>query len=304
MLDAVNVAVVNFHAIWGDVQANVKRIGEYIEALAQRGANIVVFPETALSGYDYEKDQDLEMHRRLSVTLPGSITDEIAAITRKYQVYAAVGAPENDNGTIYNSAFVCGPEGYVGKYRKIHLPFDEGKWAKNGEEPFFFETPWGRVGVSICYDTYFFPEIIRYYKAKGVRLVLNCTATGHKEIAWNKLLTNALTCYSATNNVYIASANLTGQDKRTHFIGRSSIIGPVTESQESRVIAGYGFDSAEGEAPEAYLATLDLSDLPFHTYSHLFDRNVKVGTPDWRPELYSKICTEIMAQAAWQKKGV
>ncbi len=302
MLDGINVAVVNFHAIWGDIGVNLKHVGEYIEALAQRGANMIVFPETALSGYDYDQESNPEMHARLSVALPGPITNEIAEITKKYKVYVAIGTPENDGGTVYNSAFVCGPEGYVGKYRKIHLPHEEGKWSKRGEWPFFFDTPWGRIGICICYDTYFYPEIIRYYKAKGVRLILNCTATGHKEKEWNRLLSNSLMCYSATNNVYIASANLTGIDKKTQFIGRSSIIGPVTEKQESRVIAGYAFDSAEGGAEEVYMATLDLSDLPFHTYSHLFDKNLKVGVPDWRPELYSQICEEILEQKSWQEK--
>lgn len=39
-----------------------------------------------------------------------------------------------------------------------------------------FETPWGPVGIEICYDSYQFPELMRYYVSKGMRLYLNPTA--------------------------------------------------------------------------------------------------------------------------------
>ena len=54
MKDIVTVSVVNFHPIWGEKERNLKRIGEYIESEAKKGADIIVFPELCLTGYDDE----------------------------------------------------------------------------------------------------------------------------------------------------------------------------------------------------------------------------------------------------------
>ena len=64
MKDIVNIAVVNFAAVWGDKKANLKKIEEYCEAAGKRGADMVIFPETCLSGYDdeSEKARNEKMH--------------------------------------------------------------------------------------------------------------------------------------------------------------------------------------------------------------------------------------------------
>ncbi|MDR1045197.1 MAG: carbon-nitrogen hydrolase family protein, partial [Candidatus Adiutrix sp.] len=52
MKDIVTVSAVNFSAVWGDSFGNRKRMVEYSEALARRGSDFIIFPETALTGYD------------------------------------------------------------------------------------------------------------------------------------------------------------------------------------------------------------------------------------------------------------
>lgn len=102
----------------------------------------------------------------------------MAEISKKYGNYIVFGAAEyaEEKDCLYNSAFVTGPEGVIGTYRKIH-PYDaENMWCEKGSEPFMFETPWGPVGIGICYDSYQFPELMRYYVSKGMRLHLNPTA--------------------------------------------------------------------------------------------------------------------------------
>ena len=56
MKDIMNIAVVNFATEWGNKQSNLKRILEYCEAAGKRGADFIVFPETALISYDTDKD--------------------------------------------------------------------------------------------------------------------------------------------------------------------------------------------------------------------------------------------------------
>ena len=56
MKDIMNIAVVNFATEWGNKQSNLKRILEYCEAAGKRGADFIVFPETALISDDTDKD--------------------------------------------------------------------------------------------------------------------------------------------------------------------------------------------------------------------------------------------------------
>ena len=298
MKNYITVSTVNFHAVWGNKDINRKRIIEYIGALARQGSDIIVFPEMALTGYDY--DENINMQKTIAETSDGESIAEIAKETQKYEVYAVFGMPEKDvNGNIYNSAAVCGPQGIIGMYRKIHLAGEEAKWAIAGNHPFMFDTEWGPIGISICYDTYIFPEITRYYKAKKVRLLLNPTAVFKTTKAKAHMTT--LLARSATDNIYIASANLYGMDHEHTFWGKSNIVGPAKTNGEAEILAGIGFDENESSAQTVETAEFDMSTLPYHTYSHLFDKNVKVGVPDWRPELYAKMCEELLKDSKWRR---
>jgi hypothetical protein len=66
MKDIITIAAVNFDPVWGDSEDNLKRMLEHIEAQAKQGCDLIVFPETALTGYDDETGKLLEekMHRR------------------------------------------------------------------------------------------------------------------------------------------------------------------------------------------------------------------------------------------------
>lgn len=298
MRNYITVSTVSFHAVWGNKSINLKRIAEYAESLSKQGSNIIVFPEMALTGYEY--DEDYAMQVELAEGVDGPAVATISEITKKYKTYVVFGMAESDmDGKVYNSAAVCGPKGFVGMYRKIHLPLNEPRWASSGENPFLFETEWGPVGITICYDTYLFPEIMRYYKAKGARLLLNPTAVFRKDKT--KAHMTSLFCYAATNNIYIASANLYGVDHKNVFIGKSNIIGPAKTNGEALLLAGEAFDEEKEGSETVETASFDMSILPYHTYSHLFDKNVKVGTPDWRPELYLKMCMDLLQEEKWKR---
>ena len=174
MKHVMKISTVAFHAIWGKKELNLQRMLDYIELAAGEGSNLVVFPEMALTGYDDKKEQPKaeKMQVLQAETVPGPSSQRIAEAARKFGLYVAFGLPERDRwapGAVYNSACVCGPEGILGVYRKIHLAYPEPHWAIRGRDPFLFQTPWGPIGVGICYDSYCFPELMRYYAAKGCR---------------------------------------------------------------------------------------------------------------------------------------
>ena len=298
--DILHLAVVNFAPVWGDKVANLRRILEYIDAAAQKGAKMVVLPETALTGYDVEGGDlkpEERMHRRLAETIPGPATDAVCALTEKYGIYAIFGMAERDAadpGKVYNAAAVCGPEGLIGACRKIHLPFTEGLWACGGDKPFLFDTPWGPVGVGICYDFYCFPEVTRYCRAMGARLFVNCTAicTLESPGAGGELGNLAMQYMAMNNDMFIATANLCGRDVTSWFMGGSCVLGPSNTPTRLQYYAGKPFLSPGADESGMESAVIDLS-----TVRHSFLNTVwpgEAGRGDWRPERYAAWLQEVI----------
>ena len=302
MQDVLTVAVVNFHAFRGDTERNLSRICGYVTAAYKRGADIIVLPETALSGYynDPAEPKETKLHKRLAQTIPGPATDAVCELTAKYGIYAVFGLPERDGEHVHNSAAVCLPDGTVKKYRKLHLPADEIEWAERGNKPLLFDTPWGPVGVGICYDVYEYPELLRYYRAKGARLVLNPCAVSTAVGTMHQ--NNSLRASVTSSQLYIASADLFGMDGTLEMQGASSILGPGNLRSCFAVYAGDSFGDATAEQGEMHIATIDLSYTQQTIISDMFERGERNGRPDWRPELYREWLDDVISDAGWQSK--
>ena len=291
--DIVTVAVVNFEPEWGNTRRNRERMIGYMRVASKRGADLVVFPETALSGYDADLEHggDDQMQRRVAEPLDGPTAHAFAAAAKEYGVYAVYGAPERDGDAVYNAAVVVSPQGeVVGSYRKLHLPFLEARWADRGLHPFMFDTPWGPVGVAICYDTYVFSEIMRFYRAQGCRLFINCTAVDEAVTANN--VRTAVEYLSATNCIYIASANCIGCYRDNHMIGGSNIVGPSSHVPAVHYYAGHPFGSSNSDEQELFLGTLDLSRVQKSFLAKQWDDE----EPDFTPKRYINMYQQLMYQ--------
>ena len=290
-MDVMNVAVVNFKVDAGQKENNLRRIDEFSVAAAKRGADLVVFPELSLTGYDYFIDDNisLEEKKAMAETIAGPACAHIAKTAQKHGVYIVFGMAENVSDKLYNSAVAVGPNGVIGSYKKIH-PFDsENKFFTKGETPFMFDTEWGPVSIGICYDTFQFPELMRHYVAKGSRLYLNPTAVV-EEIGKEGSRQAFIDYYAPTleygvlcNTIFIASSNLTGFDNTHYFGGGSAVLGPkITPFFETNVT--YYAGNKDNVQEELIIATIDLS----LAKRRLMDDSGAAGEPDYRPELYRK----------------
>ena len=145
-------AAVAYDPQWGDLDGNIARIAKTVDEVASQGVKLMVFPEQATIGYIFD---DFEMVRPYLDTIPGKATDAIAKVTRERHVYVTVGIAEIDptSGLGYNSVALIGPEGYIGKYRKHGLNWQDQRWVSQGNLGFpVFDTEIGRITMIICYD--------------------------------------------------------------------------------------------------------------------------------------------------------
>ena len=148
----IKVAAVSFDPQPHQLDNNITGIINSATIAAQKGAKLIVFPEHASSGFAYVSLSDVSSSLD---TIPGKLTNALAKITMKYYTYVVVGIQEKDpvTDTVYNSAALVGPNGYIGKYRKNQLNSANNVWETPGNLGFpVFDTEIGKIGLIICYD--------------------------------------------------------------------------------------------------------------------------------------------------------
>lgn len=289
MENMLTLSVVNFRATSGDKEGNLQAMLAAIEAAHVNGASLVLLPELCLQGYDLFVDPNVTQAQRVRQCEPldGPSVQAIAARAKALSMYAVFGMGELSGDVLYNTAVAVTPQGDVHAYRKIHPFAAENLAFAKGDAPLLLDTPWGPVGIGICYDTYQFPELMRYYAHHGARLYLNPTAVAQEtekpgsRQAFLRYYLPTLEYGVLCNTIYIASANLVGMDRINHFGGASLILGPCATDFAETDVAHYA-GSPDTTQPGIFTATVDLS----LATRRLFTPNPHTGTPDFRPEIY------------------
>lgn len=265
--DSPTVAVVEMNPKWADKQANTEKMLSYIEQAKEKGVNIITFPEMALADYASTSDPDSEIWKTIVATAESTdgyyanLIAEAAKANDMYVIYGTAEVNPNDEQHPYNSAFVATPEGETLSYRKVQVV--EGDWATWGEKPLIVDTPWGSMGISICMDTYAYPELARYYAAAGCKILVNPTAsTGYA--GSNFIYNNAISSIVARDNMALLSCDLvntSGYEDSMLYPGKSTIIEPNGVSSV--------FLTTETMTGEKMLvADLDLSNAGFNVNSY------------------------------------
>jgi len=216
-----------------DVAANLAAAREGLARAADRGAELVALPENF--AYLRREGEPVPCAQGLDGEMVGFLRER----ARAHRIWLVGGSfPEAVPGEqrTRNTCVVCSPEGEIAAvYRKIHLfdvdlrgegggAYRESRQVLPGEDVVVAETPFGGIGLSICYDLRF-PELYRVQAARGARLLAVPSAFAREtgKDHWEVLLR----ARAIENQAFVlapAQCGVHHSDRASH--GRSLIVDP------------------------------------------------------------------------------
>jgi predicted amidohydrolase len=226
-----------------DVAANLEAHLRYVDEAADRGAQLIVFPEVSLHGYPPDVNGAgvgavLERAYADAEPVPGgSGVRALADRARQHGVHVIYGLHEAGprRGIIYNTTVLTGPAGHIGSYRKVHVGVGERLVWRVGHDWPVFETALGRIGMLICWDVDF-PESARELTLRGADLLVVSSAwdrfahDGEPGASLSEQLYDLyLRARAAENGRWLVAANYVGGLGGREYIGGSQVISPLGE---------------------------------------------------------------------------
>lgn len=269
----MRVGFVQLAPVRADRDATIAKI----DRLLQGGQlpELLVFPELCNSGYNFT---DSRQARATAETVRDSaFLKHLQRICHQSGCHIVTGFNERDGDALYNTAVLLGPDGLVGKYRKLHLFLNEKDHFQPGNLGLpVFDLGCCRLGMLICFD-WIFPEAWRVLALRGADVICHPSNLILPEMAQRGVVVHAM-----TNRVYTILANRTGQEGNLSFTGCSLIAGPTGETL-----------AAAGETEEGiFTATIEIE---MARDKHVTARNDIFA--DRRPREYRSV-TELPASEA------
>lgn len=259
----VKVAAIQMDVEFGEKKHNLRQTLAFIDDAATQGASLVVLPELCLTGYMFDSRKELAS---LAEDVPeGEACRTWAAKAKERNVHIVAGLPERDGSRFYNTAVLIGPDGFIGKHRKLHSWDQEKLFMEPGDLGLqVFHTPVGRIGVTICYDA-FFPEVLRILALLGVDII--CDPTNWVLVPDIITPENPPTPYlhmagTILNGVFMICADRVGSERGCDYLGHSCVIGPK----------GFVTGPASYNKEEILVAEINTSEARCKLWSGLADR--------------------------------
>ena len=248
--------------------ANIKILESVVRRARLAHAELVVFPELFLSGYNV----GIRKIRGAAQATDGSYAQTIAALAKQYGIAIAYGYPERDGEDIYNAALIADHRGRVVlNYRKTHLYGDQEKQIFSPGQGHVAVVDIGGWAVSmlICYDVEF-PEMTRQAALVGPDLIVVPTAL---MLPYTRIPDLLIPARAYENQLYIAYANFCGEEQGLRYCGKSTIAAP-----DGRIRV----QAAQSEA--LLCAELSRDEI-------IDSRRINTYLADRRPECYTALVT-------------
>lgn len=262
----MKIAAVQFCPEFGNVEKNKLKIENYCNSI---DADIIVFPELAFTGYDF---QDKNEVRKFAVDFNSDFIQNFQKLSTQVDKIFVIGFAESDDEKLYNSAAIlCPNANYSDVYRKVHLFYKERFCFDQTDKGYFvidYKEKNLKLGTLICYD-WRFPEATRTVALKGADVVV-CPANLVTKVWHISTPSRAL-----ENKVYFAVANRIGSENRNgvdlEFNGASAIYS----------YNGTALQVASKDGEEVIIAQINPEETRKKSFNEINDIFA-----DRRPELY------------------
>jgi predicted amidohydrolase len=273
------VAVAQLHIEEHASDTNEARCLEAVRLAAAVGADLVVLPECALTGYRYES-----MHDTLSVALPRGDPRlaRIRALASATRMTVVAGFLERAGDAVHNTAGVFGPDGRAHYTRKTHLPVlgaDRFVLAGDSLAP-VIAAPFGRVGVAICYDLRF-PEVCRTLALRGADVVA-APVNWSSDVA--RFAAHVVPTRAMENRIHMAVADRAGAPDLVEYLGASQVIDPtgarLTDALDPHCEVAVGVAEVDVALARCKATVFEAGVFEIDVFAHR------------RPELYGEIASE------------
>jgi predicted amidohydrolase len=223
----MRIAALQYNPAYLDVNRNLEAVEKMIEGI---DVDLLVLPELFATGYFFRTREEL---RSVAESVPdGPTTVRLIGWARRTGTTLIAGLPECEGSAVYNSAVIVDSAGVIGKYRKVHLYYEEKLHFETGDLglPVFDQTtPDGsryRLGVMICFDWYY-PEAARSLAVAGADVI------AHPSNLVRPDCPRAMPIRALENHVFTVTSNRVGSEVRgtdeLTFIGQSMICSPEGE---------------------------------------------------------------------------
>jgi NAD+ synthase (glutamine-hydrolysing) len=228
MTQILNIALAQLNLTVGAIAANTSQLLQAMRDAATQGADVLLTPELAISGYPPE---DLLYRPAFAAQVADAMASLQAESTLDPALYVVLGHPAWQENCCYNAASVLHAGKVIGTYYKRELPnyavFDEKRYFTAGTQSLVFEVKGTRFGVNICEDVWFKAAPLAA-KAAGAQalLVLNASPFHHGKVPQRMAVVRENV--STIGLPYIGVNHVGGQDELV-FDGASFVLNAAGE---------------------------------------------------------------------------
>jgi nitrilase len=301
----VKVAAVQAAPVFFDLEKTLYKAEQLIAESADAGAELVVFPESFISGYprgfsfeavvgkrtDAGRDLYFKYHQS-SLEIPSKEFFRLEMMSKKYNVYLMMGVTERDSisGSLYCTMVYFSPKsGYMGKHRKLkptgveRLVWGEG----DGKTLSTFDTPIGKLGGLICWENYMPLARMAMYQ-KGVQIYLAPTADERDTwVATMQHIACEGRCFVIGVNQFFEHKDydeayapyISMMDNEFVSRGASVIVSPLGEILAGPLIGKAGILTAELDMDEIVKSKLGFDSIGHYAREDVFQLLIN-GIPD------------------------
>lgn len=209
----------------GSVEANLEKSLGAIAAAAEKGADLILFPEVQLTEF-FPQYPGLDA-ARYAVTIDHPIVERFREACRTHRIMACPNLYLLEGGKRYDASLLIGADGeIIGLQKMVHIAqahqFYEQDYYTPADDGFrVFDTPLGRIGMVVCFDRHY-PESVRTEALLGADLILVPTVNVKSEPA--EMFRWEIRVQAFQNSVAIAMCNRVGAEGEMDFSGESIVV--------------------------------------------------------------------------------